>query len=168
MLLGTDLQDGGRPRPSRPEPSARGPARRPPSLLRALLQGLLLEPSLARRHELPRPDERGPEAAAWSALLEHCASAAGEPTTASVVQHFAGTDHAGVLAEVLASAADQALSTEQVETQVLAAADRWRHADEQRALQALLRQPLEQLSADERASLARGLRDTARGTRREG
>lgn len=148
-----------------PARAARGPARRPPSLLRALLQGLLLEPSLAQRHDLPRPDERGPEAAAWLALVEHCSIGGGHPTTASVIQHFADTDHAGLLADVLASASDQALSAEQAETQLLAAAERWRQADEQRALQALLRQPLEQLTAEERESLTRGLAATARGLR---
>jgi len=73
-----------------------------------------------------------------------------------------------VLAEILASASDQALAPEQVETQVLAAAERWRHADDQRALQSLLRQPLEALSAAERETLTRGLVATARGVRRDG
>ena len=82
-----------------------------------------------------------------------------------MIQHFADTDHAGLLADVLASASDQALSAEQAETQLLAAAERWRQADEQRALQALLRQPLEQLTAEERESLTRGLAATARGLR---
>jgi DNA primase len=146
---------------------ARGPARRPPSLIRAMLQGLLIEPSLARRHELPRPADHGPEGAAWRALVEHCATTPGEPTMASVVQHFTGTEHDGVLAEILASAADQELSPDQAETQVLAAAERLRHGEEQRALQALFRQPLEQLSAEERESLTRGLSATARGVRRD-
>ena len=73
-----------------------------------------------------------------------------------------------MLAEILASASDQALAPEQVETQVLAAAERWRHADDQRALQSLLRQPLEALSAAERDALTRGLIATARGVRRDG
>jgi DNA primase len=144
------------PAPARSRP-VRGPARRPPSLLRALLQGVLLEPSLPRRHALPQPDDRTPEAAAWRALVEHCVAASSDPTTASVLQHFAGTAHADVLADVLASAADQELSSEQVETQVLGAAARWRQADEQRALHVLLQQPLEQLSAEQRESLSRGL-----------
>lgn len=147
---------------------ARGPARRPPSLLRAMLQGVLLEPGLARRHVLPRPTERSPEAAAFTALLDYCAATTTDATTVAVIQHFAGTAHAAVMAEVLAAAADQALSTDQVETQVLAAAARWRHADDQRALQSLLRQPLEQLTPDERAALTRGLMATARGLRRDG
>jgi hypothetical protein len=141
--------------------------RRPPSLLRALLQALLLEPSLGRRHALPRPDEPGPEAAAFLALAEYCAAAETEPTTAAVVQHFAGTEHAAALAEVLAAAADQALSSEQAETQFVAAAERWRHVNEQRALQALLRQPLDELTAEERQELTRGLAATARGVRRD-
>jgi DNA primase len=170
MLLGSAApEDSSAPqRQPRPAAAARGPARRPPSLLRSMLQGVLLEPSLARRHALPRSDERGPEAAAWAALLDFCAAAESDPTTAVVVQHFAESEHAGVMAEILAAAADQALSPEQVETQVLAAAARWQHADDQRALQSLLRQPLEALTAHEREALTRGLIATARGVRRDG
>ena len=164
-LIGADAPaEASRSTPVRRRAAPSGPARRPPSLLRALLQGLLLEPSLAARHDLPVSDEPGPEAAAWRALVEHCA-AGGQPTTASVIQHFAGTEHAGVMAEVIASAADQELTAEQAETQVVAAAGRWREAEAQRALQGLLRQPLEQLSAEDRQALARGLAATARGTR---
>jgi DNA primase len=169
MLLGSAATDVPSPqRSGRGGPAPRGPARRPPSLLRAMLQGVLLEPSLARRHALPEPDAHGPEADAWTALTQYCREADTDPTTAAVVQHFAGTEHAGVMAEVLAAAADQALSTDQVETQVLAAAARWRLADDQRALQTLLRQPLESLTADEREALTRGLRATAQGVRRGG
>jgi hypothetical protein len=170
MLLGSAAPEetSAPPRHPRPPVAARGPARRPPSLLRAMLQGVLLEPSLARRHALPRSDERGPEPAAWAALLDYCAAAGSDPTTAVVIQHFADSEHADVMAEILAAAADQALSPEQVETQVLAAAARWQHADDQRALQSLLRQPLEALTADEREALTRGLIATARGVRRDG
>jgi DNA primase len=135
--------------------------RRPPSLLRALLQGLLLEPSLAHRHVLPAVDEPGPEAAAWNALREHCASAGGEPSTASVVQHFADSEHAPLLADVLASAADHALSAEQVEVHVLAAAERLRRAEDERSLQAMLAQPFEALTSEEREALARRLKEAA-------
>ena len=137
---------------------ARGPARRAPSLLRTMLQGLLLEPSLAQRHELPRVDEPGADAAAWNAVLEHCASAPPGATTASVIQHFSDTGQAAALAEVLAAATDQALTAEQVEVQVLAAAGRLRHAADQRGLRALLARPLEALTAEERAALATRLR----------
>ena len=123
-----------------------------------MLQGVLLEPGIVRRHALPRVDDPGPEAAAWRALVEQCSAATGEPTTASVIQHFAGTEHAGVLAEVLAVAADTELSPEQAETQVLAAAERLRRLEERRALSTLLAQPLEQLTGEEREALARGLK----------
>jgi DNA primase len=140
-----------------------GGARRPPSLLRALLQGVALEPSLARRHALPAADEPGLEAAAWNAVREHCTFAPEGLTTAGLIQHFAGTEHAIALTQVLASAADQALTPEQVEVQVLAAAERLRQAADQRALHALLQQPLEALSADDRDTLAQRLAAGARG-----
>jgi DNA primase len=166
-LLGTAVPErtrdtrlgAGRPAPS---------ARRPPSLLRTLLQGVLLEPSLARRHEFPRVEEPGPEAAAWNAVLDHCRGAVGEPSTAGLIQHFAGTEHADTLAGVLASAADQALTAEQVEVQVLAAAERLRQAADRREVQALLAQPLEALSADEREILAQRLGAGARGAHARG
>ena len=144
---------------------ATGPARRPPSLLRALLQGLVLEPTLARRHDLPHVEEAGLEAAAWNAVLEHCSTAQGEPTTASVVQFFAGTAHEGALAAVLASAADQALPVEQVEVQVLAAAEKLRQAEDRRAVNAMLSQPLSALSAEERETLSQRIKAAGSGNR---
>jgi DNA primase len=138
-------------------PRRTGPARRPPSLLRALLQGLLLEPALARRHDLPGVDDAGPEAAAWNAVLEHCRTAPREPSTASVVQFFADGPHADMVAAALALAADQALPADQVEVQVLAAAEKLRFAQDRRALDAMLAQPLSALSAAEREVLAQRL-----------
>ena len=144
---------GGGPSPRRRAPP--GPARRPPSLVRALLQGLVLEPALARRHGLPRVDEPGPDAAAWNAVLEHCLHEAAAPTTASIVQHFAGTAHGEAVASVLAAAADQAIGAEQVEVAVLAAVDKLRQAEEKRAVAALLTQPLSSLSTAQREMLAK-------------
>ena len=151
---------GGRGAPFRP--LASGNVRRAPSLVRALLQGLVLEPSLARRHDLPAANGSGPEDTAWNAVLEHCKSAPGEPTTASVVQYFAWGEHSAMLAALLASAADQALPPAEVEVQVLAAAERLRRAEEQRAVHAMLAQPLEALSAEEREALVRRLKAGAR------
>jgi hypothetical protein len=110
---------------------------------------------------LPGVDQPGPDAEAWNALLEHCRIAPGEPSTASVVQHFAGTEHAALLADVLASAADHALSTEQVEVHVLAAAERLRRAQDQQSLHAMLAQPFDALTSEERETLARRLREAA-------
>ena len=150
---------GGRPA----RPAARGPARRGPSLVRALLEGVVLEPGLARRHDLPHVDEPGPEAAAWNAVLDHCIEATADPTTAALVQHFAGSAHGEAVAGVLASGADQALTSEQVEVQVLAAAERLRRAADERALHALLQQPLDALDTGEREALAQRLKAGARG-----
>jgi DNA primase len=140
---------------------ARGPVRRPPSLARALIQGVLLEPELARQHSLPRPQSPGPETDALTALLDHCRDTAGELTTAGVIQHFAGSTHAEVYAAALASADDQGLSAEQAQTQVLAAAGRWRHQEDRRGLAVLLAQPLDRLTPEEREALTRGLRANA-------
>jgi DNA primase len=131
------------------------PARRPPSLLRVLLTGLVLEPTLARRHDLSRVDEPGPEAAAWNAVVDPCLHEAGEPSTASIVQHFAGTAHGELIAQVLASAADQAIGADQVEVDVLAAVQKLRQAEDQRAVTALLSQPLATLTAAQREMLAK-------------
>jgi len=69
------------------------------------------------------------------------------------VQFFAGTAHAEALAVVLASAADQALPADQVEVHVLAAAEKLRRASDQRAVNALLAQPLSKLSTEDRRTL---------------
>jgi DNA primase len=167
-LVGLAHADSSRERRRPVRGGLSGPARRPPSLLRALLQGLMLEPSLAQRHDLPAADEPGPEAAAWNAVLEHCKRAEGAPTTASVIQHFAGSDHAGAIAAVLASAADQALPADQVEVQVLAAAERVRRTEVQRIVNAMLAQPLSSLTAEERETLPERLqasREPHPGTR---
>ena len=108
--------------------SGRGFARRGPSLARELIQGLLLQPSLAREADLPRPDDGTPEGAALAALLAHCRTLEGEPTTAALVQHFVDSPHDTVLATALALAHDQALAPEQVSDAFRAGAARWRLA----------------------------------------
>ncbi|HEX8741287.1 MAG TPA: DNA primase [Casimicrobiaceae bacterium] len=138
-------------------------ARRAPSLARAMIEGLLVAPDVARRHDLPRVLDPGPEAEALGALIDHCRATEGELTTAGVIQQFAGTQHAEVFATVLGAALDQQISGAQAETQVLAAAERWRERERQHGLKALLAQPLDRLSADERRSLAEGLAARAKG-----
>ena len=54
------------------------------------------------------------------------------------------------------------VTADQAETLVLAAAERWRHREGQRELQAMMNQPLDQLTAEERDWLTRGLRANAR------
>jgi DNA primase len=152
------------PEPGRGAPARRGfgPARRPPSLWRALLSGVVLEPALAKRLDLPVADTPGPEADTWNAVLDHCRAAAQAPTTAGLVQHFAGSDHAPMLADVLAAAADQALPPEQVEVQVVAAAAKLRREAEQRAVNETLAKPLSALTPGEREALPERLKAATR------
>jgi DNA primase len=103
----------------------RANVRRPPSLARELIQGLLLSPALARSHEFPRPDDGSPDSAALVALVDHCAAAEGELTTAGILQFFADSPHEGILASVLAKAEDHGLTTEMTEANVLKGLENW-------------------------------------------
>jgi hypothetical protein len=105
--------------------SFRANVRRPPSLARELIQGLLLSPGLARSLEFPRPDDGTPDSAALVALVDHCATAEGELTTAGVLQHFADSPHEPVLAGVLATADDHGLTAELAEGHVREGLERW-------------------------------------------
>jgi len=106
-------------------PLARAPARRAPSLARELIQGLLLQPGLARSIALPRPDDGTAEGAALAALVDFCVAAPGPLDTATVMQQFADTPFDPVFAAALASARDHALAVEQVEAQLREGAARW-------------------------------------------
>jgi hypothetical protein len=99
--------------------------RRPPSLVREFIQGLLLQPALARALEFPRPDDGNPDSAALVALVEHCATAEGELTTAGILQHFADSPHEAVLAGVLATADDHGLTVELAEGHLREGLERW-------------------------------------------
>ena len=103
----------------------RANVRRPPSLARELIQGLLLSPALARSLEFPRPDDGSPDSAALVALVDHCAAAEGELTTAGVLQFFADSPHEPVLAGVLATADDHGLTAELAEGHVREGLERW-------------------------------------------
>ena len=111
-------------RPSRPA-LARSPVRRPPSLVRLFVKGLLLQPILAKSVEFPRPGDGTPEANTLSALVAYCAEAPITPTTAAVLQAFADTPHAAVLASVLAAAEDHRLDDVAVEAEVRDGLERW-------------------------------------------
>ncbi len=110
----------------------RSPAsvRRPaPSLVRELIQGLVLQPELGRKIVLPRPESGSAEEAALHALHAFCATAAGPLTTPGTIQHFVGTAHERELVAALASAQDQGVSAEQAELHLHEGLRRyWRHA----------------------------------------
>jgi DNA primase len=86
--------------------------RRAPSLVRELIQALLLLPELARSTALPQPDDGTPEGAALGALVAFCTEGMCSLTTAGVMQHFADSPHEPVLASALATAEDHGITAE--------------------------------------------------------
>ena len=104
--------------------SFRSNVRRPPSLTRELIQGLLLQPILARSLEFPRPDDGSPDSAALVALVDHCATAAGELSAAGVLQHFAGSPHEAFW-RASSKAEDHALTLEMTEANVRKGLENW-------------------------------------------
>ncbi|MDQ6619111.1 MAG: DNA primase [Pseudomonadota bacterium] len=135
----------------RQEPARRGMAlaRRPqPSLVRSILQRLLLNPELARKVEMPRPEETSAEAAALNAVVDYCGSSTGPLTTPAVMQSLTGSPHEAVIAEALATAEDQGLTEEHAALELEAGVSKyWQLA--RRAGQAGPQQPGETLSPEE-------------------
>ena len=109
---------------------ARAPSgRRAPSLVRELIQTLLLCPQLAREVPMPQPDDGSPDADALAALVAFCAAGDGTLTTAGVIQHFAGTPHERPLAQALATAHDHGITAELAEAHLRAGVARyWQQA----------------------------------------
>ncbi len=110
-------------RPARPR--ARNAVRQPPSLARQLIQGLLLAPALGRMLPFPRPDDGSPESNALAALAGYCAEATGALSPAGLIEVFAGSRHAALLAETLAAADDHGLDAAAIEAEVRHGLDRW-------------------------------------------
>jgi DNA primase len=100
---------------SRPAPAA---ARSAPSLLRDLIKCVLLEPDLARRIEVPKPDDAGADGAALAALVGFCLDNDAPLTTAGVMQHFAGRAHDAVLLAALTAGESEGLSAESLAIQL--------------------------------------------------
>lgn len=84
-------------------------------------------PSLARTLEFPEPDERTPETAALTALVRFCAESERPPTTAAVLQAFAGTVHADLFAAVLASLESESMEDAALEVEIREGLARWWH-----------------------------------------
>ncbi|MFO1282722.1 MAG: DNA primase [Burkholderiales bacterium] len=138
----------------RPRGAGRIPVRRAPSLARQLLQAIVLKPSLVREIDIPATGENTPDAVALAAVVDHCARAPTPPTTAALIQAFAGSEHEGTLAAAAASAEEHAVTPELAESQLREGVARFRQQDEQRRLAALLAQPLESLTAEQRDLIA--------------
>ena len=102
------------------------PSSRPhPSLVRELIQALLLQPESARRIALPQPDDGTSEGNALAALVQFCSAATGPLTTPGVIQHFVATPHEPILAAALATAHDHGVTLEQADEHLRAGMKRY-------------------------------------------
>jgi len=103
--------------------------RRAPSLIRELIQALLLRPELARPGGLPQPADGTPEATALAALVAYCSACEHSLTTAAVMQHFAQSPHDAILTAALATAEDHGITAEHAAEHLKAGAARyWQQA----------------------------------------
>ncbi len=96
-----------------------------PSLVRELIQALLLQPELARSVDVPKPADGTPEGNALTALVEFCADCEHPLTTPGVFQHFVGTPHERVLSKSLATAEDHGITPEQATEHLVAGVARY-------------------------------------------
>ena len=111
-----------------PRPASHG-QRRAPSLVRELIQALLLQPELARSGDLPQPSDGTPDGAALAALVKYCAESEQTVTTAGVMQYFANTPHEPVLVAALTAAEDHGITLEQATVHLAAGVARyWQQA----------------------------------------
>jgi len=90
-----------------------------PSLVRSLMQGVLLSPSLATKMAVPKPVNAGAEGAALAALVDFCEHAGDLCTTQAVMQHFAGSPHEEALLASLTSGEQDDLNAELLEIQLV-------------------------------------------------
>jgi len=104
-----DSDDSARRRSARPVKPAQ---RRAPSLVRELIQALLLQPESARSLPLPRPADGTPDGNALSALVGYLHDCEHSLTTASVMQHFADSAHDAVFTAALAAADDNEITAD--------------------------------------------------------
>jgi DNA primase len=108
-----------------PKPAGRTSPREAPSLIRGLVQCLLLDPNLARRVMVPKPATAEGEGAALAALVEFCERGEAPLTTAGVMQHFAGTTAEPMLVAALTAGASDGFSGELLEVQLVEGVKRY-------------------------------------------
>ena len=126
------------------------PQRATPSLLRGILQCVLLEPDLTHRFAVPEPVDAGAEGDALAALVAHCRSSAPPLTTAGVLQQFAGSPHENILIAALTAGEIEGLSGELLEVQLVEGIKRyWLNAQKHGDSAAARNAPPLELSAEE-------------------
>jgi DNA primase len=107
-------------------PVRRGAVSRPaPSLIRGLIQCVLLQPELVRRIGVPKPLGANVDGAALAALVAFCETSKAPLTTAGVMQHFAGGTHEDLFVAALTAAESEGLTAELLETELVEAVNRY-------------------------------------------
>jgi DNA primase len=131
-------------------PVRRGASRPAPSLVRGLMQCVLLEPELARRIAVPKPLGAPADGAALAALVTFCETSKVPLTTAGVMQHFAGGSHEEVFVAALTAAESEGLAGELLETELVEGVKRyWLNAQKRGDDAESRRAPPADLSAEE-------------------
>jgi DNA primase len=131
-------------------PARARPARTAPSLLRGLLQCVLLEPDLTHRFEVPEPVGAGAEGDALAALVAHCRGSTPPLTTAGVLQQFTGSAHEGTLVAALTTGETEGLAGELLEVQLVEGIKRyWLNAQKHGDSAAIRHAPPLDLSPEE-------------------
>jgi DNA primase len=148
-------------------PVRRGGASRPaPSLIRGLIQCVLLEPELVRRIAVPKPQGIHVDGAALAALVAFCETSKVPLTTAGIMQHFAGGSHEGIFVAALTAAESEGLTGELLETELVEGVKRyWLNAQKRGDDAESRRAPPGELSVEEteRARQRRLARDRIGG-----
>jgi DNA primase len=124
--------------------------RPPPSLIRGLIQCVLLQPELVRRIPVPKPLGANVDGAALAALVAFCETSKAPLTTAGVMQHFAGGPYEDLFVAALTAAESEGLTAELLETELVEAVNRyWLNAQKRGDNAESRRVPPAELSAEE-------------------
>jgi len=121
-----------------------------PSLIRGLIQCVLLQPELVRRIPVPKPLGANVDGAALAALVAFCETSKAPLTTAGVMQHFAGGPYEDLFVAALTAAEREGLTAELLETELVEAVNRyWLNAQKRGDNAESRRVPPAELSAEE-------------------
>ena len=121
-----------------------------PSLIRGLIQCVLLQPELVRRIPVPKPLGANVDGAALAALVAFCETSKAPLTTAGVMQHFAGGPYEDLFVAALTAAESEGLTAELLETELVEAVNRyWLNAQKRGDNAESRRAPPAELSVEE-------------------
>ena len=121
-----------------------------PSLVRGLIQCVLLQPELVRRIPVPKPLGGNVDGAALAALVAFGETSNAPLTTAGVMQHFAGGPYEDLFVAALTAAESEGLTAELLETELVEAVNRyWLNAQKRGDNAESRRAPPAELSTEE-------------------